>query len=130
MAQPESSVAKRAGFATNHLWVSKYEPNEIWPAGMYPNQHAGGAGVPEYVAGGDSIVNEDIVLWHQFGPTHIPRTEDWPVMPVDYSGFLFKPYGFFDVNPALDLPDGNNVSCACCGSGRCGTDACTCNHEH
>jgi primary-amine oxidase len=130
MAQPESSVAKRAAFATQHLWVSKYEPNEIWPAGMYPNQHAGGAGVPAYVAGGDSIVNEDIVLWHQFGPTHIPRTEDWPVMPVDYSGFLFKPHGFFDVNPALDLPDGNNASCSCCGSGRCGTDACTCNHEH
>jgi primary-amine oxidase len=130
MAQPESFVAKRAAFATQHLWVSKYEPNEIWPAGMYPNQHAGGAGVPAYVAGGDSIVNEDIVLWHQFGPTHIPRTEDWPVMPVDYSGFLFKPYGFFDVNPALDLPDGNNASCTCCGSGRCGTDACTCNHEH
>jgi primary-amine oxidase len=130
MAQPESSVAKRAAFATQHLWVTKYEPNEMWPAGMYPNQHAGGAGLPEYVAGGDSIVNEDIVLWHQFGPTHIPRTEDWPVMPVDYSGFLFKPFGFFDVNPALNLPDGANSSCTCCGSGRCGTDACTCNHEH
>jgi primary-amine oxidase len=97
---------------------------------MYPNQHAGGAGLPEYVAGGDSIENEDIVLWHQFGPTHIPRPEDWPVMPVDYSGFLFKPHGFFDVNPALDLPDGTNTSCACCGSGKCGTDECTCNHGH
>ena len=130
MAQPESSVAKRAAFATQHLWVTKYEPNELWPAGMYPNQHAGGAGLPDYVAGEDSIENEDIVLWHQFGPTHIPRTEDWPVMPVDYSGFLFKPHGFFDVNPALDLPDGTNTSCACCGSGKCGTDECTCNHGH
>jgi primary-amine oxidase len=92
--------------------------------------HAGGAGLPEYIAGGDSIRNEDIVLWHQFGPTHIPRTEDWPVMPVDYSGFLFKPHGFFDVNPALDLPDGTNAACACCGSGKCGTDECTCNHAH
>jgi primary-amine oxidase len=26
-------------------------------------------------------------------------------MPVDYSGFHFKPYGFFDRNPALDLPE-------------------------
>jgi primary-amine oxidase len=51
-------------------------------------------------------------------------------MPVDYSGFLFKPHGFFDVNPALDLPDGNNAACACCGSGKCGTDECTCNHAH
>jgi len=129
MAQPDSYVAARAAFATKHVWVTKYEPNEIWPAGMYPNQHAGGAGLPTYVAGGDSVVNEDIVLWHQFGPTHIPRTEDWPIMPVDYSGFMFKPYGFFDKNPAMDLPQVNK-GCSCCGSGRCGTDACTCDHAH
>ena len=30
MAQPESSVAKRAAFATQHLWVTKYEPNETF----------------------------------------------------------------------------------------------------
>lgn len=129
MAQPESYVAARAAFATKHVWVTKYEPNEIWPAGMYPNQHAGGSGLPTYVAGGDSVLNEDIVLWHQFGPTHIPRTEDWPIMPVDYSGFMFKPYGFFDKNPAMDLPQ-TVKGCSCCGSGRCGTDACTCDHAH
>lgn len=129
MAQPDSFVASRAAFATKHVWVSKYEDNEIWPAGMYPNQHAGGSGIPAYVAGEDNIVNEDIVVWHQFGPTHIPRTEDWPIMPVDYSGFLFKPYGFFDKNPAMDLPDGN-TSCSCCGTGKCGTSECTCNHGH
>jgi primary-amine oxidase len=127
MAQPESAVAARAAFATKHAWVTKHEPNEIFPAGTYPNQHAGGAGLPEYVAGGDSVLDADIVLWHTFGPTHIPRPEDWPVMPVDYSGFLFKPYGFFDRNPALDLPDGAG-KCACCASGNCGTDACVCTH--
>jgi primary-amine oxidase len=50
--------------------------------------------------------NTDAVLWHVFGPTHVPRTEDWPIMPVDYSGFMLKPNGFLDRNPALDLPDG------------------------
>jgi primary-amine oxidase len=25
-------------------------------------------------------------------------------MPVEYCGFLLAPYGFFDRNPALDVP--------------------------
>jgi primary-amine oxidase len=25
-------------------------------------------------------------------------------MPVEYCGFLLTPFGFFDRNPALDLP--------------------------
>ena len=35
--------------------------------------------------------------------THVPRPEDWPVMPVEYCGFLMSPFGFFDRNPALDV---------------------------
>ena len=50
------------------------------------------------------IVDTDIVLWHSFGVTHIPRPEDWPVMPVEYTGFTLLPFGFFDRNPALDVP--------------------------
>jgi Cu2+-containing amine oxidase len=30
--------------------------------------------------------------------------EDWPVMPVSTVGFSLKPVGFFDRNPALDVP--------------------------
>lgn len=51
-----------------------------------------------------SLDGEDIMLWRSFGPTHIPRTEDWPVMPVDYSGAWVKPHGFLDQSPAMDLP--------------------------
>ena len=25
-------------------------------------------------------------------------------MPVEYTGFLLSPFGFFDQNPALDVP--------------------------
>jgi hypothetical protein len=28
----------------------------------------------------------------------------WPVMPVATIGFMLKPVGFFDRNPALDVP--------------------------
>lgn len=131
MADPASSVAARATFATKHLWATRYEPGEIWPGGRYPNAHEGGSGLPEYTAGDRSIDGEDMVLWHTFGLTHFPRPEDWPIMPVDYAGFWFKPYGFLDQNPAMDVPESsqahgggaaNGASDSCCGGG----DACAC----
>ena len=44
------------------------------------------------------------MLWYVFGIHHITRPEDWPVMPSDTVSFMLKPFGFFDRNPALDLP--------------------------
>ncbi len=131
MAQPESTVFGRATFATKHLWATAFDPAERFPAGDYPNAHAGGAGLPAWTAADRSLEDTDIVLWHVFGPTHIPRPEDWPIMPVDYSGFLFKPYGFLDRNPALDLPDGAAASSCCAGGdggGEHGGGECRCKH--
>ncbi|KAI9907768.1 hypothetical protein PsorP6_003848 [Peronosclerospora sorghi] len=51
---------------------------------------------------------EDIVVWHTFGLTHFPRTEDWPMMPVDHAGFKFVADGFFDRNPTLDVSENPN----------------------
>ena len=44
------------------------------------------------------------MLWYTFGSHHIARVEDWPVMPVARIGFSLMPDGFFDRNPALDVP--------------------------
>jgi Copper amine oxidase, enzyme domain len=44
------------------------------------------------------------VLWYTLGSHHLTRPEDWPVMPVERTGFALKPRGFFDQNPALDIP--------------------------
>ncbi len=52
-----------------------------------------------------------MVVWHTFGVTHIPRPEDWPVMPVEYTGFSLVPVGFFDRNPALDVPATHGDHC-------------------
>ena len=104
LADPASSLAARAGFAANHLWVTRYDPDQRCPAGDFVNQHPGGAGLPAYIAGDRDIDGEDIVVWHTFGPTHLPRPEDWPVMPVARCGFTLKPTGFFDRNPTLDVP--------------------------
>jgi primary-amine oxidase len=101
---PGSSLIKRAGFTTDHLWVTRYHPREMHAAGQYPNQHPGGDGLPRWTAQDRPIENTDIVVWYTLGHTHMPRTEDWPVMPTYYVGFKLLPVGFFDANPALDVP--------------------------
>ena len=103
-AHPESSVGQRAGFARHNLWVTPFDPSERRAAGDYPNQHPGGDGLPAWTAADRPLTGTDIVAWHTFGVTHIPRPEDWPVMPVEYCGFHLVPVGFFDANPALDVP--------------------------
>ncbi|WP_433872910.1 primary-amine oxidase [Saccharopolyspora sp. CA-218241] len=104
LADPGSSIARRATFATRHLWVTRYDPAQRYPAGDFVNQHPGGAGLPAYTAADRDLDGEDVVLWHTFGLTHVPRPEDWPIMPVDRTGFRLRPVGFFDRNPALDVP--------------------------
>lgn len=104
LAAAGSSVARRAAFATRNLWVTPFSPDERRAAGDYPNQHEGGDGLPRFTSHDRPIVDEDIVLWYTFGVTHIPRPEEWPVMPVEYAGFQLVPVGFFDANPAVDLP--------------------------
>lgn len=103
LADESSSIARRAAFATRHLWVTRYHPEERYPAGDLINQHPGGAGLPSWVSRDRSLDGEDLVVWHTFGMTHVPRPEDWPVMPVDVSGFALRPVGFFDRNPTLDV---------------------------
>ena len=44
------------------------------------------------------------MLWYTVGTTHFVRPEDWPIMPVARAGFRLEPVGFFDRNPALDIP--------------------------
>jgi len=104
LAAPESSVGRRAAFATRNLWVTPYRPDERRAAGEYPNQHPGGDGLPRWTAQDRPLTDTDVVLWYTFGVTHLPRPEDWPVMPVEYCGFHLVPVGFFDRNPALDVP--------------------------
>ncbi|WP_328747133.1 primary-amine oxidase [Streptomyces sp. NBC_00285] len=111
LADPSSVIAKRGAFATRHLWVTQYDPAQKWPAGEIVNQSPGGDGLESFVAGDRPLDGEDVVLWHTFGLTHFPRPEDWPVMPVDYTGFKLKPVGFFDRNPALDAPRGTTSHC-------------------
>ena len=101
----ESSPAfQRAEVIGHTLWVTPYEPAERWPCGEFPNLSSAGYGLPAWTARDRPIEDADVVLWHVFGLHHITRPEDWPVMPVDRTSFWLKPWGFFDRNPALDVP--------------------------
>jgi primary-amine oxidase len=125
MAHESSSFMRRAGFARHSLWVTPYAPEERFAAGDYPNLHPGGSGLPEWTVADRSLLNGDLVLWHTVGVHHYSRPEDWPVMPVARAGFMLKPVGFFDHNPANDLPapvhhgDGGGCRCGATSADRC-----------
>ena len=117
LAQEGSAVRGRAGFATKHVWVTAYDPAERFPAGEFPNQHPGGDGLPAWIEANRNIENADIVVWHNFGHTHVCKPEDMPIMPVEYAGFMLKPTGFLSANPAMDLPrdtEGKAAAGSCC----------------
>jgi primary-amine oxidase len=119
LAQAESSIDRRGGFASKHLWVTPFAEEEKYATGNYPNQHGGGDGLPTWVKQNRSIENTDLVVWHSFGHSHVCKPEDFPIMPVEYAGFMLKPNNFFAQNPAMDLPGGANEESVLHGVGAC-----------
>ncbi len=118
-ASPNAWWRKRAGFVDHHVWVTPYRSDERYGAGDYPNQSQGGDGLKRWTAADRPIENTDIVLWYTIGHTHIPRPEDYPVMPTMYIGFTLKPNGFFAENPANDVPppSAHKSDAHCCSDG-------------
>jgi primary-amine oxidase len=110
-AHPGSAVARRAPFMFSPLWVTAYDRDELFATGDYPNQSAGGAGLPTFAARERNLTDTDVVLWFTFGTNHIARPEEWPVMPVHPIGFKLLPTGFFVGNPALDNPQPGGDHC-------------------
>lgn len=107
LAKAGSPVWKRAGFARKALWVTPYKDYELFPAGDYVCQSSGDDGHPfnetvvDWAARDEPIENTDIVCYIQFGLTHFPRTEDFPVMPAEPVGVMIRASNFFKKNPAL-----------------------------
>jgi primary-amine oxidase len=104
LAQSDAPIMRRAAFTQNSLWVTPYDPQERYAAGEYPNQHPTGDGLPHWTKANRKIDNTELSLWYVFGHNHVPRPEDWPVMPVAMLGFQFRPDGFFERSPAMDVP--------------------------
>jgi len=110
MTHPDGWVGRRAPFAKKAMWVCRdvegAKGGRMWPAGKYVPQtrEAPEDSIGSWVKGEKSIENEDILVYLTVGVTHIPRPEDWPVMPVEQLNITFKPVSFFAVNPSMDVP--------------------------
>jgi primary-amine oxidase len=99
----DSSLRRRLSFLDQHVAVTRFRAHERFAAGDYPRQNPSPDGLNSWI-GEESISGEDLVLWYTLVATHVPRPEDWPVMPTTRVGFRLAPCGFFDRNPALDVP--------------------------
>jgi primary-amine oxidase len=113
LAHPESWHAKRARYALQPYWVTTHRDTELYAAGDYTYQSLpedGGTDpsvkgdLGKWAGRGDKVDDEDIVVWHSISLTHNPRPEDYPVMPCETMTVSLKPSGFFEQNPALDVP--------------------------
>jgi primary-amine oxidase len=104
LIDPASPPFQRAQVIGHTLWVTPYRDDERWPCGDFPVQSERDSGLAVWTEADRNIENTDVVLWYVFGIHHITRPEDWPVMPSDVVSFWLKPSGFFDRNPALDVP--------------------------
>ncbi|KAK2011733.1 copper amine oxidase [Colletotrichum eremochloae] len=132
MSDHDSFNYKRAEFADHNIYVTTHRDRELYAGGWYTNQSRGGTGVRGWSQRNETLTPEsDIVVWVQFGINHVPRIEDFPVMPCEILKVHLKPVNFFDKNPALDVPpsqqsfnkstlvesskavDGGNDGCGC-----------------
>ncbi|HEY5546549.1 MAG TPA: hypothetical protein VIK50_10880 [Gemmatimonadaceae bacterium] len=100
---PDDYMQKRAGFTDHTLWVTPYDRRELYAAGDYPTLSTAGDGLPKWTAANRAIANTDVVAWFTLGFHHVPRPEDWPLMPVARHSIEIRPVGFFTRNPAIDL---------------------------
>ncbi|KAI9323500.1 copper amine oxidase [Dichotomocladium elegans] len=112
LPKPGSIAYERAIFATKTLWVTPYDAEQQFPGGFYcyqsdPNDHLG---IPQWIKEPKDVRNKDIVCWLTFGLTHIPRVEDFPIMPVETVGWMLKPANFFKGNPGIDIPASDKAS--------------------
>ncbi|KAK0712976.1 copper amine oxidase [Lasiosphaeria miniovina] len=113
LADVDSFHNKRAEFGDHSIYATRYADDELYSGGLYTNQSRGGTGVRSWADRKESLKGGDPVLWVQFGINHIPRVEDFPVMPAEVLRVMLRPVNFFDKNPAIDVaPSTQGVNCS------------------
>ena len=99
----EDMPVKRNDYVDNQYWVTPYDPDERYAGGEFAVQSDGSDTLGKWVNEDRPIENTDIVSWYTVGFHHVPRSEDWPVMPAHWTGFTLAPFNFFDRNPAINV---------------------------
>ena len=84
----------KAAFMKHTLWVTRYDAQEIFASGPYPNQSTGGSGLPVYVQDNEGLRAEDVVLWTTVRKTHHPRAGAGYLMEPLKLGVRLLPDGF------------------------------------
>lgn len=94
-------INHRLSFMDKQLWVTRYNPDEMFPEGKYPNRSNMDSGLGQFTADDQPIISTDNVVWLTTGTTHVARAEEWPIMPTEWVNVLLKPWNFFDETPSL-----------------------------
>ena len=101
---PDEWIYHRLSFMDKQLWVTRYQPDERYPEGKYPNRSTHDTGLGQYTKNNESVDNQDDVVWITTGTTHVARAEEWPIMPTEWVHALLKPWNFFNETPTLGEP--------------------------
>jgi primary-amine oxidase len=83
-------------FAQADLWVTRFKPREF-PFSAADRRIIRQA-LPTYTNDED-VDGQDVVVWYAMHVHHVPRTEDWPAMAVEWAGFELVPRDFLDTSP-------------------------------
>jgi primary-amine oxidase len=89
-------------FTHGDLWVTRYRAEEFpfSSADQRPLKTA----LPAYL-NDERVDGEDVVVWYVLHLHHLPRTEEYPAMPMEWVGFQLLPRDFLDrcpLSPRLD----------------------------
>jgi primary-amine oxidase len=93
--------ARRNPYIEYTLFVTPYARDERYAGGEFAFQSTGEDTLATWMQQDRSVENTDIVAWYTMGFHHIPRMEDWPVMPLSWQTLTLTPFNFFDHNPAV-----------------------------
>ena len=87
MPQVTGTPMHQEPFTTNTLWVTHYRWNEFTASAL-----------PTYV-NGESVRQQDVVLWYYGGLHHMVRGEDAQMTHVMWTGFSLMPFNVFGKTP-------------------------------
>lgn len=73
LSDTQSFNYKRAEFADRSIYAVKHRDGELYAGGKYTNQSRGGTGVRSWAERKENIVDDDLVLFVQFGINHVSR---------------------------------------------------------
>jgi primary-amine oxidase len=91
LSDNDSFNYKRAEFSDHNIYAVKYREDELYSGGKYTNQSRGGTGVRNWADRKDNVVDDDLVVFVQFGINHVSLRFHGIALSVLFSQFLLIP---------------------------------------